>query len=357
MVIWQPRILCWFTDKHFASQPLPAPYTGMTPPQVYRSLHCSDRLYQFNGCVRRVEDPRVVVRENKLSETDSETVWETPVGKQREILRRSKSSWYHERIKAQIASEEEMKVAVWREERASWTWHQDYYDQLLAAVGDLGLPTMFMPRVNVQDLYITTMGIQEGIMAIYEYPETVEKYFQILQERDDRVIDVINPSPIEIINFGDNVHASTLSPDLFVKYVLPAYRRRSEKLHKASKFVHAHWDGDTKPLLPFARETGMDGIEAITPKPQGDVTLEEAKEGLGDEMFLLDGIPAVLFDKVYPVEELIACARKAIELFAPKLVLGISDEISSTGDIERVRVVGNIVDDYNAKVAAPRPRP
>jgi len=31
------------------------------------------------------------------------------------------------------------------------------------------------------------------------------------------------------------------------------------------------------------------------------------------------------------------------------LVLGISDEISSTGDIERIRVVTEIVNDYNAR--------
>jgi hypothetical protein len=30
------------------------------------------------------------------------------------------------------------------------------------------------------------------------------------------------------------------------------------------------------------------------------------------------------------------------------LVLGISDEISSTGDLERVRLVGEIVDAYNS---------
>ncbi len=40
----------------------------------------------------------------------------------------------------------------------------------------------------------------------------------------------------------------------------------------------------------------LDGIEAITPQPQGDVTLEEIKEALSDDMFLLDGIPAILFD-------------------------------------------------------------
>ncbi len=134
----------------------------------------------------------------------------------------------------------------------------------------------------------------------------------------------------------------------------PASRRSwirstpGRKLHSAGKFCHAHWDGDTKPLLPFAKETGLDGIEAITPKPQGDVTLEEVKAALGDEMFLIDGLPAVYFDETFSVETLVECTHRLIELFAPKLILGISDEISSTGDIERVRLVKQIVDEYNA---------
>jgi hypothetical protein len=49
------------------------------------------------------------------------------------------------------------------------------------------------------------------------------------------------------------------------------------------------------------------------------------------------------------VETLEVCARRVIELFAPKLVLGISDEISSHGDLERIRLVGSIVDEYNAQ--------
>ncbi len=42
---------------------------------------------------------------------------------------------------------------------------------------------------------------------------------------------------------------------------------------------------------------------------------------------------------------------KLIELFSPKLILGISDEISLTGDIERIRVVGEIVEKYNLRLA------
>ncbi|MEN8007692.1 MAG: uroporphyrinogen decarboxylase family protein, partial [Candidatus Krumholzibacteriota bacterium] len=328
----------------------PEPYTGMNPYEVYRSLGCLARLYEYNSCFRRIEHPGVRFVRRDLNETDVETVVETPVGTQTAVHRKSLNSPHGITLKWEVETLEELKVATWREENAAWEWDQEEFDRHMRTCGDLGAPTMFMPRMNVQCLYIEKMGVEKGVYAMFEWPTEIETFFGVLDESHDRLIDVINPSPVEIINFGENIHAGTLSPDLFRGYHLPACRRRCEKLHGAGKFVTSHWDGDTKPLLPFARETGLDGIEAITPYPQGDVTLEEMKDALGDEIFLLDGIPAIYFDDTYPVETLIECTEKLIELFAPRLVLGISDEISSTGDIERLRVVGDIVDEYNKRV-------
>jgi hypothetical protein len=347
-IIWQPRIDCWYKDKLFAGEPLPEPYRGMTLHGIYRALGCSARLYEFNECFRRIEHPSVRITRRELNERDVETVIHTPAGKQVEVIRKSGNSWYHSKLKWEASSEAELEVAAWREENTAWEWDQEKYEILLEELGDLGAPCMYMPRMNVQSLYLEKMGTEGGIYAIYDWPDTVEAYFRALDACHERLIDVINDCPIEIVNFGENIHARTLSPDLFLKYHLPACRRRTDRLHEAGKFVYSHWDGDAGPLLPYARDTGMDGIEALTPKPQGDVTLEEIKEGLGDDLFLLDGIPAVYFDRTFPVEVLEDCAHRVIELFAPKLVLGISDEISSTGDIERIRAVGRIVEAYNA---------
>jgi len=351
-IIWQPRISCWVNDKRFAGEKLPEPFDGMSYPEMYRELKCSPRIYQFNACYRSIEDPRVTARNEQLNETDTLTVIETPVGTQTAISRKTTSSYAQRHLKREIESEAEMRVATWRTERVTWEWDQATYDKLSDQWGELGLPTMFVPRVNMQDLFINTMGVENAIYALADYPDTVHAYFRALDECHDRMIDVINDSPIEVINFGDNVHCGTLPPPLFTKYVLPAYQRRCERLHAAGKFVHSHWDGDTKALLPLAKETGLDGIEAITPKPQGDVTLEEIKEGLGDDLFLIDGLPAIYFDRTFSEEVLADCTRRLIDLFAPKLILGISDEISSTGDIERIRLVGGIVDDYNAGCGA-----
>jgi hypothetical protein len=350
-VLWQPRILCWWSDKEFLGEKRPAPYDRMTYVEMYRHLQCSNRIYEYGSCFQRVEDRRVRVAERQLDETDREVVWETPVGAQRAVYHRSPHHRSVHTAKWPICDERDLRVATWRAEHATWRFDRAGYDELRRTWGTIGAPTMYMPRVTVQDLYIDTMGVAAAIFALYDRPADVEKYFAALNECHDRLIDVINDSPVEIINFGDNVHSATLSPELFVKYVLPAYQHRCERLHAAGKFVHAHWDGDCKMLLPYARHTGLDGIEAITPVPQGDVTLEEIKAGLGDEMFLIDGIPAIYFDRTFGEDVLTECTRRIIDLFAPKLILGISDEISSTGEIERVRLVGRIVDNYNAALA------
>ena len=93
-------------------------------------------------------------------------------------------------------------------------------------------------------------------------------------------------------------------------------------------------------------EWGFDGFEALTPLPQGDVTLEEMKDALGDKSILLDGIPATHFLPQTSYQELEKFTLKMLDLFSPNLILGISDEISPPGDIEKVRLVSEIVKDY-----------
>ena len=72
------------------------------------------------------------------------------------------------------------------EENTTWEWDQAKYDELQATVGDLGAPTMFMPRMNVQSLYIEKMGVERGIYALYDWTDSAEAYFRALEESEDR---------------------------------------------------------------------------------------------------------------------------------------------------------------------------
>lgn len=348
-IIWQPRIGAWFYDRKFFNIPFPPSYEGMDLPDIYRSLGCSARIYDYRFSFKRIEHPDVKHTVHHLNDTDFEVTISTPVGCQKVVLRNTPSSDVPIHLKREVETEDELKVAAWRELNTNWCFDQQEYDKIRTKWKGLGAPTMYIPRMNVQDLYLSKMGVENGIYAILDWSRTIEAYFEALEICHDKLIELINKSPINIINFGENIHAGTIGEDLFTKYHLPVCRRRCEKFHKAGKFLSSHWDGDTKPLLKYLSQTELDGIEAITPKPQGDVTLEEIKEALPEEMIMMDGIPAIFFDDMFPETTLIECTKKCIELFAPRLVLGISDEISSTGNLERIRIVGQIVDEYNAK--------
>lgn len=349
-IIWQPRMDCWIDDKMFDDGELPGIYKGMSKVEIYRSLGCSARAYEYNACIKAHYDDTIKTSSSVDGRSTTSTM-ETPVGTVTRITETTPSSWASLVKKEWVETEEDLQVWTYIENHTNWEFDQKVFNEVKAVWGDFGAPCIFIPRVSVQRLYIDLMGVENAVYAIYDFEETVVEYFAALRECHFRLIDVINECPIELINFGDNVHSGTLSPELFEKYVLEEYKLRCERLHKAGKFTYAHFDGDNKGLMEFYQQTGLDGIEAITPEPQGDVTLEDAKKHLGD-MIMVDGIPAIYFNDTYPVETLIECTHKIIDLFAPNLILGISDEISSIGDIERIRVVGKIVDEYNAKIDA-----
>jgi hypothetical protein len=318
--------------------------------EVYRELGCSNRLYGFNRCFRRVEPESIIRSKRQLGDTMHEERIDTPVGTLVRTLRIIPETGQSFPMKWWIDEPDDLRVATWLESNTGWRFDQEAYDRTMEDWRGFGLPMMFMPRVNIQSLYHDWMGVENAIYAIQDDPARVEEFFEALDDNHDRMIGLIVDTPIEAVCFGDNVHCGTLPPALFRKYVQPAYLRRNERLHAAGRFTLAHWDGDTKALLPLVNDCGLDGIEAVTPEPQGDITICELRDAMDRNLFLFDGIASILFNPEFPVADLVRQVEELIAKFAPRLVLGISDELSYTADIERVRLVGEMVDDYNAAI-------
>jgi hypothetical protein len=179
-IIWQPRIGCWYDDRIFRDEPFPKPYTGKSLPDIYRELGCSNRNYNFNSCFERVHDQRVKFKIEMVSATDMKRTMETPVGSVFTIEASNNSNPGRYPKKWWISSEEDMKVMTWIEEHMSWRWNEENYNDNAEEWGDLGAPTIYMPRINIQEIFVTTMGVEEGVYAIYDYPKTVQKYFHAM---------------------------------------------------------------------------------------------------------------------------------------------------------------------------------
>ncbi len=347
--LWQPRICCWYDDRVFRGEEMPGDYKGLDLKGIYEKIGCSDRLYKFNECLEAKMDDSVKVEFKEISDLRFEYILSTPVGKVNCVFAKNTENPGVMPVKWYIEEEKDLEVYAYIEEATTFSFNMDTYNRLKEEFGHLGLPVMFLPRTSLQRLYIDLAGLMNTTYLLADSQDYVENYLKALSESHRKMTEVVAKSPIEWINYGDNIHSKLLPPDLFEKYVLPEYEMRGDILHKENKFVFSHWDGDVKELLPFARTCFLDGIEAITPIPQGDVTLKEAKEALGDDIFLIDGIASILFNDTYPIEELEKQTMEVLELFEGQLILGISDEFPSDGKLERIVRVNEIVNDLNSK--------
>ncbi len=62
-------------------------------------------------------------------------------------------------------------------------------------------------------------------------------------------------------------------------------------------------------------------------------------------MVVLDLLPAIDFLPNHSLDDLLEFTRRVIDMFAPKLILGVSDEISEVGEIENVEAFSRLVDE------------
>ena len=135
------------------------------------------------------------------------------------------------------------------------------------------------------------MKLQDLVYALADYPAEVEATMQAIDDSHDGLYAQLaaNADLVKIVNFGENMHDHLFSRGIWSATSCRGTKRAGQ-LRQAGIFSHMHLDGYFHSILKYLKDMPFDGIEALTPTPQGDCTLEEIKEHIGDKI-LLDGIP------------------------------------------------------------------
>jgi hypothetical protein len=345
-VFFQPRFEPWY-DWHKIFNCMPARFQGMSLRDVYAHLNVSMRtVHYYTGnpdpIVRRFT-PEVKIRKRYQAE-ERTVIYETPYGILTEKLKRTQDKTWRT-VGFPVKQQDDFRKLRWLFEHMRYQFDQKAFDKGDAYVGDLGVPSFWVPKSPYQALAQQWMRLEDLIYALTDCRSEVEDTMRVIDEAYDDLYEQLTASgKLQILNFGENLHESLLSPRWLDRYLLPFYEKRSNQLRHAGIFTHVHLDGYFHSWLKYLKDFPFDGLEALTPVPQGDVTLEEIKESIGDKI-LLDGIPAVLFmSSLYSREELMATVEKIVKLFHPRLVLGVSDEVPEGADEEaiiRVKMVSD----------------
>jgi len=307
--------------------------------EVYEDLQISPRYFpEILGLAGvKAEYSRKVKIKEEIKNDTKNTIIYTPKG---EIIKEEKWSpdncdW---RISGYpIKNSEDIEKLICLFENMNWKFLEENFKEASRIFKDKGEPQFFLPRSGYQTLSIDWMGLENLTYGLFDFPKKIEQLMKAINRSYNSLYeDIISYGKIKIINFGENVDVNLVPPQYFEKYCIPFYEERVSQLKEAGIYTHIHIDGNFKPLLKYLRNLPFDGFEALTPLPQGDVTLEEIKEAIGEKI-LLDGIPAIFFLPNYCLEKVLEFIGSLVKIFYPKIILGVSDELPPTANAERVR--------------------
>ena len=334
-VFFQPRFEPWYA-RHRERDSLPEELRELSLREVYDSIGASMRtVHYYTGQPKPIESGFTdEVRMTERREGDLIKLrYETPHGPLFETHKFTiDGTWRRVEFAAKAA--DDLPALRWLLQRRVVTFSPENFKTGAEFIGERGEPQFWVPKSPYFALAQQWMRYEEFVYALADRPREIEEIMKVIDESYDGLYEELTSSELlRILNFGENIAMAYLSPRYFEDYCIPWYEKRSGQLGQAGIFTHIHIDGHFKPLLPYLSALPFDGLEALTPLPQGDVTLEEIREHIGDKV-LLDGIPAVLFLEHHPREELHSCVERLVELFHPRLVLGVSDELPQGGGEE-----------------------
>ncbi|MFX0099873.1 MAG: uroporphyrinogen decarboxylase family protein [Candidatus Hodarchaeota archaeon] len=369
-IVWQPRFSDWYGKNcihqlrpsmspeelakfNLKCPDLPKAIFGMDHVEVYDYLNASPRYpgecWPGMGFFYSKPNPDAeITRKTVIDDKgNSHTKITTPYGVVTEGRRRG-SSYPDTRI---LKKKEDFKAVRYIVENSCVEYgfnevmYEVYKEENQGRCVSVGGPW----RSPYNKCIVELAGTMNTMLLMKRYPEEFDELCAAMERITfDIIMPVLMKSPVEYISCGDNVDSMNNPPPVYEKYILPYFQKVQKECEKAGKFTFGHYDGHLRDLLPYLSndQFPLDGIEAPTILPQGDVSLEELRKALGDEKIVLDGIPSTIFLPHFSEEQFVKLVEDVLKAFSPNIILGVSDEYSPNGLFRRMEMVADIVANF-----------
>ena len=162
------------------------------------------------------------------------------------------------------------------------------YDAYLAKAAQLPPHAIAIPeiwRTPLQRILVDFAGLENFGWHLSEYAGELQTLYDALLDNFRRVVEVVAKGPGRYVSNLENFTADSLGPRRYEKFLRPVYEECFPVLHAADKLVGSHYDGRTASCRAQIARAPIDLIESLTPPPEGDQTLAEARAAWPDKLF------------------------------------------------------------------------
>lgn len=191
-----------------------------------------------------------------------------------------------------------------------------------------GLPCLGLPRSPLSAFCYEWAGIQHAVYLLIDCRDKVLRALDLLEEQQYPVIEALCDLAPPLVHFPDNLSSDNFT-GFYDEYMKECHQKRLEMLHSAGIKAAVHLDGTVRGLLPKLVESGFDAVEALTPAPAGDCSVEEMSDIAGSSTVILwGGAPGAMFAPPYEWKDMQKHVEHTLETWEGRpFVLGVADQI------------------------------
>jgi hypothetical protein len=227
----------------------------------------------------------------------------------------------------------------------------DFARKRARQIGEMGVVLCYLPRTPFMRMVAIDAGIENIVMMYADDPDAFSETFRALVASEDRSSQLAVESPAEILMMPENLSAEVVGPRFFELFLRDFQTRWSKAIIAAGKFSCIHMDGTLKGLLRQESGIGLSFIEAMTPAPVGDLSIQQwDRYRDGADVIYWGGIPGSYFTPAVSDEEFDRHVKEVLSVMRRdrRYVLGVADQVPPDGLERRVARVRELVDDHGA---------
>lgn len=314
-------------------------------PRRFTKIIGGDVLWRMSAC--KIENDALKVIERK-DETHVYKEYRTRIGSLYEIFQKSKFGVQYRAVKRLIENLRDFKVIEYVLE------HQvakPNYESLLKVdkeVGDSGIIMVFQTTSPVQSLIQEWMGLTRFYSFLLRHAVELENLMALMHEKNKEVYEIMAESPVEVQCIVENTDSRLVSPKIYEKYTLKHVKDFVDTMHAQGKIAIVHMCGKINELLPLVKQTGLDGIDCLTPRPTGNVNFRNVYQIFGNK-FVIHGVldPTKWLPDYHTADDIERSVDELIKetLNKPFILCTAADGIPGI-PIEKFKAIGHIMQKY-----------
>ena len=343
-VPWFGDLDYWYSSARTAGK-LPPQYQGDGYFQLNRDLGVGFYLQGFFPFTQH--NPGINFRETRSANTITR-VMSTPLGDLAEIQQYLPTSFSTGYVKHFVETPADLPAFQCYLESLEFSPAYAEAERRYHIIGDNGVVLCYTPRSPFMQMATTYIGIINLVYLLADAPDEMARIFQIMEYKYDQSAELTVNSPAECIMIPENLSSEVVGASYYKRYLRPYETRWIQRIREAGKFSFIHMDGTLKGLINLVAETGFDVIEAVTPYPSGDLTMNEIAARITGDTIIWGGLPGIVFTPLFGADEFDAHVKDVLAVMhrQPRYVLGVADQVPPDGLLERVGRVAELCDQF-----------